>query len=138
MPGLLIADVSSHITHGMALMNVEQRIDPTVMVESACGDRELVIELIDLYFELARESMEPLENYIASGNALAVLAFAHKLAGSSVACGLIGLAYDLRELEELCKQGMPTDIGERVKSIEQQISDARVFWTGYLGGDSNE
>lgn len=113
-------------------MHIKEKIDPSVMLESTCGDHNLIAELIDFFFELAREEVRSLADYIAHGDATSVLAFAHKLAGSAMACGMTELSHHLLELEMLCKQGMPSDVDERVQAIAQQLSDGREFWTAYL------
>lgn len=103
-------------------------IDLDVLIESACGDREIAIELLDLYFDQTGQEMALLIDAATSDDVSAVKASAHKMVGSSMACGLIDLTDELHDLEELCRQEkMPDDIDERMKRLTNQLSAAREY-----------
>ncbi len=58
-------------------------------LQSACdGDASLMRELMDLYFGQADEIMAGLEKALQAGDVPDVDHLAHKLAGSSLACGM--------------------------------------------------
>ena len=62
-------------------------------------------ELVDLYFAQATDLMNGLRGAINSGSAKDVNHFAHKLVGSSLACGMSAMVLPLRELEKRGKEG---------------------------------
>jgi HPt (histidine-containing phosphotransfer) domain-containing protein len=75
-------------------------------LQSACdGDSALMRELVDLYFQQAGEIMTGLEKAIAAGSVPDVNHLAHKLAGSSLACGVSAMVPSLRQLEMGAKAG---------------------------------
>ncbi len=75
-------------------------------LQSACdGDPGLMRELMDLYFGQADEIMAKLGKGIAAGDVGEVDHLSHKLAGSSLACGMSALLPALRQLEHNAKAG---------------------------------
>ena len=75
-------------------------------LNSACdGDTDLLRELMDMYFGQADQIMLGLRQAIETGAATEVNHLAHKLAGSSLACGLTAVVPFVRELELAAKEG---------------------------------
>ena len=75
-------------------------------LQSACdGDAALMKELLDLYFGQAEQIMTGLGQAITAGDVGQVDYLAHKLAGSSLACGMSALVPALRQLEHNAKSG---------------------------------
>ena len=75
-------------------------------LQSACdGDVELLRELLGLYFGQAAEIMAGLEKAIQAGDVPEVDHLSHKLAGSSLACGMSCIVPPLRQLERNAKEG---------------------------------
>ena len=107
-------------------------IDSQTLIESACDDRELACELLDMFLEQARSEMDRLTDATRQGDAGLVSLIAHKLVGSAVACGFDGLASELRSLELCSKQDMPDDISERYERLEQLLEEGRVGMTALL------
>ena len=68
----------------------------------------------------------------ASGDAKTVSEAAHKIVGSSVTCGLNGLAADLRDLEQRCKHELPADINERIQRAQTHLEQARSYFQNQL------
>ena len=113
----------------MEFMSDIQPIDPEVLLESVCGDKETALELLDLFFELVGREMDDIGNAIAAEDVASVAALAHKMVGSSMACGLAGFAGGMADMEKECrKNGMPSDAGERVQRLALQLSEARAFF----------
>jgi HPt (histidine-containing phosphotransfer) domain-containing protein len=101
-------------------------IEADVLLESACGDYDTAIELLNLFFELTGAEMKRLILAVDEDDVASALGTAHKMAGSCLACGLMTLGNDLRELEKDCKQGLlPGDVTERMECITQQFGEAR-------------
>jgi HPt (histidine-containing phosphotransfer) domain-containing protein len=76
-------------------------IDALQLQEAAGGSAAAACELVQVYLQQAHEIMERLGPAIQTAAALDIEYLAHKLAGSSAACGLKGLLSTLRRLEQL-------------------------------------
>lgn len=75
-------------------------------LQAACdGNAELMRELVDLYFKQAEEIMTGLQGAIKTGSIGEVNHLAHKLAGSSLACGMSAVVEPVRSLEHGAKEG---------------------------------
>jgi HPt (histidine-containing phosphotransfer) domain-containing protein len=100
-------------------------------LQSACdGDAQLLRELMDLYFGQAAEIMAGLEKAISAGDVGQVDHLAHKLAGSSLACGMSALVPPLRQLEHNAKaghlQGAPdwfAQVGVQLEAVRRHMDD---------------
>ncbi len=100
-------------------------------LQSACdGDAAMMRELIDLYFQQGDDIMIRLEKAI-HGNAIReVDHLAHKLAGSSLACGMSAVVPSLRQLEGNAKAGhlngadeLLADATAQMKVIRSRVQD---------------
>jgi HPt (histidine-containing phosphotransfer) domain-containing protein len=75
-------------------------------LQSACGgDAALLRELMDMYFGQADQIILGLRQAIQTGAVAEVNHLAHKLAGSSLACGLSAIVPSLRRMEQGAKAG---------------------------------
>jgi HPt (histidine-containing phosphotransfer) domain-containing protein len=75
-------------------------------VEAACdGDVRVMRELVELYFQQAAQIMKGLDRAISGSEVQEVDHLAHKLAGSSLACGMAAVVPALRKLEGNAKAG---------------------------------
>jgi hypothetical protein len=92
-------------------------------LNSACdGDVGLKRELMDMYFGQADQIMLGLQKAVQTGSVSDVDHLAHKLAGSSLACGLTVIVPPLRKMEHGAKaghlDGAETSLAEAVTSLE--------------------
>jgi HPt (histidine-containing phosphotransfer) domain-containing protein len=92
-------------------------------LQSACGgDAALMRELMDMYFGQADQIMLGLRQAIQTGAVNDVNHLAHKLAGSSLACGLSAIVPSLRRMEHGAKaghlDGAEASMAEAVMSLE--------------------
>jgi len=92
-------------------------------LQSACdGDAALLRELMDMYFGQADQIMLGLHKAVATGAVADVDHLAHKLAGSSLACGLSAIVPSLRRMEHGAKaghlNGAEASMTEAVKALE--------------------
>jgi HPt (histidine-containing phosphotransfer) domain-containing protein len=102
-------------------------------LQSACdGDVKLMRELIDLYFGQADQIMAGLGKGIAAGDIGEVDHLAHKLAGSSLACGMSALVLPLRQLEMNAKAGHLDGAPEWFAQAAAQLEAVRRFINDYL------
>ena len=102
-------------------------------LQSACdGDAGLMRELIDLYFGQADEIMTKLGQGIAAGDVGEVNHLSHKLAGSSLACGMSALVPPLRRLEMNAKAGHLDGAPEWFAQVAAQLEAVRRFMNDHL------
>lgn len=105
------------------LLLKEGMIDVETLLNSACDELELAVELLDLFNEQICEGVRGLTDGVSAGDALQVAAVAHRLIGSSVACGFDGLSKELRSIELGCLEKMPDDIEQQIKKLKQLFED---------------
>jgi HPt (histidine-containing phosphotransfer) domain-containing protein len=102
-------------------------------LQSACdGDVELLRELIGLYFGQAAEIMAGLEKAIQANDVPEVDHLAHKLAGSSLACGMSCIVPPLRLLERNAKEGHLRGAPECFVQAAAQLKIIRRYMDEYL------
>ncbi|MGA2177507.1 MAG: Hpt domain-containing protein [Verrucomicrobiota bacterium] len=102
-------------------------------LQSACdGDIHLLRELVDLYFHQAGEIMAGLEKAIAEGSVPDVDHLAHKLAGSSLACGVRAMVPSLRQLEHGAKDGHLNGAAGLFAEAARQLEIVRVRLRDYI------
>jgi HPt (histidine-containing phosphotransfer) domain-containing protein len=76
-------------------------------LDSACdNDADLKKELVNLYFTQADQIMRDLQKAIQDRSIDDVNHLAHKLAGSSLACGMSAIVASVRQLEMDAKAGI--------------------------------
>jgi len=103
-------------------------------LQSACdGNAGLMRELLDLYFGQADEIMAGLGRAIAAGDVAQVDHLAHKLAGSSLACGMSALVPALRQLEHNAKGGHLQGAPDWFAQVGVQLEAVRLYMHDYLG-----
>jgi HPt (histidine-containing phosphotransfer) domain-containing protein len=102
-------------------------------LQSACdGDAQLLRELMGLYFAQAGEIMAGLGQAIQKGDVAGVDHFSHKLAGSSLACGMSGPVPALRKLEQNAKDGHLQGAPGWFAQAGVQLEAVRQFMLDYL------
>jgi HPt (histidine-containing phosphotransfer) domain-containing protein len=83
----------------------EPAVDFEQLHAAAADDDDLLKELVELYFNQAKEIMAGLTAALQKGAAKDVDHLAHKLVGASLACGMSAMVPPLRELENRGKEG---------------------------------
>jgi HPt (histidine-containing phosphotransfer) domain-containing protein len=102
-------------------------------LQSACdGDAGLMRELLALYFGQADQIIKGLGEAIAAGDVGQVDHLAHKLAGSSLACGMSALVPALRKLEFNAKAGHLQGAPDWFAQASTQLKAVRQYMDGYL------
>jgi HPt (histidine-containing phosphotransfer) domain-containing protein len=102
-------------------------------LQSACdGDLQLLQDLMGLYFGQAAEIMTGLGQAIQDGDVAQVDHFSHKLAGSSLACGMSALVPALRQLEHNAKAGHLQGAPDWFTQVGVQLEAVRRFMDDYL------
>jgi len=102
-------------------------------LQSACdGDAGLMRELMDLYFGQADQIIAALGRGIAAGDVREVDHLSHKLAGSSLACGMSAMLPSLRQLEQNAKAGHLQGAPEWFAQACAQLEAVRRFMNDRL------
>jgi HPt (histidine-containing phosphotransfer) domain-containing protein len=83
----------------------EPPVDFDQLVSAASDDPEILLELVKLYFDQAKEIMEGLTEALQKQSARDVDYLAHKLAGASLACGMTAVVAPIRGLEINARKG---------------------------------
>jgi HPt (histidine-containing phosphotransfer) domain-containing protein len=100
----------------------ESLLDMELLDECAAIGVDGLRELIDLYLAQADKLLKDLRAAIAAGTAEEAKRLAHRLAGSSVVCGVTAMVQPLRALEERGREGQLSDasvlLGETVQRLE--------------------
>ena len=89
-------------------------------------------ELMELYFGQADEIMAGLGQGIADGDVGEVDHLSHKLAGSSLACGMSALLPALRKLEHNAKAGHLEGAPDWFAQVGAQLEAVRRFMRDHL------
>jgi HPt (histidine-containing phosphotransfer) domain-containing protein len=98
------------------------------------GDAAVMRDLVNLYFQQAGEIMMGLRAAAKSEDAPEVNHLAHKLAGSSLACGMTAAAPLLRELEKKAREGRTDGADATLALIDASIEKMRARAESYLAG----
>jgi HPt (histidine-containing phosphotransfer) domain-containing protein len=102
-------------------------------LHAACdGNTDLMRELVDMYFQQAGEILPALEKAIAEKATAQVDHFAHKLAGSSLACGFSAIVPPLRQLEHNAKAGHLEGATDFFAQASTQLENIRRHVRDYL------
>lgn len=83
----------------------ESPLDREVLDENAELGMDGLRELVDMYLVQANQIMQDLHTSVHSGVNQDVNELAHKLAGSSVVCGVSVMVPPLRTLEKMARDG---------------------------------
>jgi HPt (histidine-containing phosphotransfer) domain-containing protein len=110
----------------------EPPLDLELLDEMAEIAPEDLRSLIDMYLTQADETIVALRVAIAEGNSADVDHLAHKLAGSSAACGVTTMMRLLRVLEQRGRQRHLTDAEAILKMIVEQLDVSRRLLAEYV------
>ena len=106
-------------------------IDFDRLRDVSCDDQEMMLEIVALYFEQAKQWTTELEEAAAAGDAKVIYELAHKFKGGSSTCGMMIVVSPLKELEEAGKNRNLTRAGELVAQIRRGVEKMRLEWLSY-------
>jgi HPt (histidine-containing phosphotransfer) domain-containing protein len=107
-------------------------VDLKQLEDSASGESEIIIELIELYLQQMKEELLLLDQAVASAVAVDIQKIAHKCKGSSASCGANRLAESLRQLEEMGKNQQVNGASEVFSKAKQEFEEVNGFFTEHL------
>jgi CheY-like chemotaxis protein/HPt (histidine-containing phosphotransfer) domain-containing protein len=110
----------------------EPTVDIERLKEISDGSPERLRELIGLYFSQAEELIIGTGAAIAAGSPKEVTRLAHKLAGSSLSCGMTAIVPSLQELEQQGKQGRLSEADRLLAEAKEKLKSIRLRLSDYL------
>lgn len=108
-------------------------VDTNFLNEAAGHSTAMVRELVKIYLKQARQILDRLSPAVQAAAALDVEFLAHKLAGSSAACGITGLVSPLQTLEQLGRvpKFAKPEAEELLRSIQEKLAQAETLLYAY-------
>lgn len=110
----------------------EPPVDFDQLQAASSDDPEILRELVQLYFDQAREIMAGLTAAVQQRSARDVDYLSHKLAGASLACGMTAVVAPLREMERRARQEDLTGAEEFVAQADCGLKRVRAATDDYL------
>lgn len=101
-------------------------LDRAAMLENLGGDKDIIKELMRLYFENLPRVMAQIEKGISSNNSKDVNMGAHALKGMSYNICAQSVAARASELEKTGRSGNLNDAEEQFKQLTEQIERLKV------------
>jgi HPt (histidine-containing phosphotransfer) domain-containing protein len=80
-------------------------VDLELLSGAACGDRQMMKELAEIYLSQTAKDLERLREAVKSGDSRAVERIAHSCVGGSATCGMTAVVEPLRDLERMGEVG---------------------------------
>ena len=112
----------------------EALLDLELLDENAAIGVDGLRDLIDLYLTKADELLKDLQAAVEAGAADEVKRLAHRLAGSSVVCGVTAMVQPLQVLEQRGRDGQLSDAGELLAQTIGRLKMCRRLLAEYLAG----
>ncbi|MEO8436119.1 MAG: response regulator [Pyrinomonadaceae bacterium] len=107
-------------------------VDTERLQESAGGDEQLLLELVEMQLTQMGENIEKLHLAIGASAADEVNRIAHTSVGGSAACGMVALVAPLQELERMAEGGRLAGADLMLDRVRKELERTRVFLKEYL------
>ena len=95
-------------------------LDESVLLQSCGGDEEFARELFGEYHQRVTELVVSMREAYATQQVEEIRKAAHELKGSSLTLGASEMAQISRTIEDGCKAGQTTSLGDWLKHLEEQ------------------
>jgi len=118
------------------MQSEESPLDMEILNENAEIGMDGLHELIDMYFQQADEILRDLHMAVEAGAAKAVNLLAHKLAGSSIVCGINVMVDPLRALEQRGLENQLSDANPLLTQITERLELSRSLLDKYFAEKS--
>jgi CheY-like chemotaxis protein len=112
--------------------DIEELLDSITLQEMADIDVADIVELVELFRTQTKELLTELNSAVGAADPREVNRIAHKLAGSSAACGLKAVIAPLRELEKRGKEGNIERIGDLLDRIDRLLKSSDAALDRYI------
>jgi CheY-like chemotaxis protein len=107
-------------------------VDTERLQESAGGDEQLLLELVEMQLNQVKENIEKLRSAIEGGAAGEVARIAHTSIGGSATCGMVALVAPLQELERMAKAGELAGADVVLDRMSKELERTGLFLEEYL------
>jgi CheY-like chemotaxis protein/nitrogen-specific signal transduction histidine kinase/HPt (histidine-containing phosphotransfer) domain-containing protein len=105
-----------------------QPVDLDRLLDFAAGDREQLLELVNIYLRQTTEQLEAIVTALQSGDASAVARVAHSCAGASATCGMRNIVPLLRQVELLANEGNLGRVTEVIPHVTEEFTIIKQFF----------
>jgi HPt (histidine-containing phosphotransfer) domain-containing protein len=110
----------------------EPVVDTSRLRDVANNEPVLMRRLVNLYLDQTAPMLEDLHTAIETNSSGDVARLAHKLAGSSVSCGVEVFTQPLRELEQLGREGDLTRAATLFDNVREKFPNVRSAFDQFL------
>jgi len=107
-------------------------VDVERLLDFANGDRDNLIELVELYLQQTTNQLAQLKAGVEARNAEEVKRVAHSCAGASSTCGMVAITVILRELERQAYDGLQPNAPELAANAYREFERIKEFLNDYL------
>ena len=113
-------------------------VDMDRLTDLTDGNRENLVELVELYLKQTTGQIEQLRNAARLNLADDVRRVAHSCAGASATCGIIRLVPLLRELERQGFEGKLTNALDLCEQVAQEFETVRLYLAAQLNPTASD
>jgi HPt (histidine-containing phosphotransfer) domain-containing protein len=96
-------------------------LDPDLLLENVDGDRELLAEIVGLFFESSRDLHGALRKAVSRGDSDAVHRSAHQLKGALANVGAKAATQAAQELETLGRRRSMAGLEDALFALEHEL-----------------
>jgi signal transduction histidine kinase/HPt (histidine-containing phosphotransfer) domain-containing protein len=111
---------------------IDEPVDMERFTEMAGTDPTGVRDLVELYLNQTTGQLDALRDAVQSASSKEVERIAHKAAGASATCGIVGMVPLLREMEALGRQGDGAGGAVLVSRVEAELERVRQFLSRHV------
>lgn len=107
--------------------------DPAVLLETVGDDRDIFLELIEIFFRESASKFIQLKSAAAAGDVLKCGQYSHALKGTVGPLDATALMYMLQDLEDECRQQRFDCDPARVSAIGHELNQVKAEVQQFLG-----
>jgi HPt (histidine-containing phosphotransfer) domain-containing protein len=96
-------------------------LDRRLLLDNVAGDRELLAEIVSLFFETSRDILAALHEAVGSGDAESIHRKAHQLKGTLANLGAKAAAESACRLEATGRDGRLDGAPNAVRQLEEEM-----------------
>jgi HPt (histidine-containing phosphotransfer) domain-containing protein len=116
-------------------MEPNQHCHPELLLEMVGGDRDIFLQLVDIFKRESMEKLQAMRQAVEQGN-LPQLAFnSHALKGTVGPLGVDALVEELVRIEDECNRGQAGCDAQKLAELAQQVEAIRLEVEHFVAHD---